>query len=125
MDYNPPGSTVHGILQARILERVAMLSLQGIFPTQGSNLHLLCLMHWQAGPLPLSHLESPHILLTTQEFQDRRQSCSVRPPGCQHVEGGAGVRGVIPETSLKQIPKAGPTPGTTLSSWDAFSDILL
>ena len=27
--------------------------LQGIFPTQGSNLHLLCLLHWQAGSLPL------------------------------------------------------------------------
>ena len=26
---------------------------QGIFPTQGSNLHLLCLLHWQAGSLPL------------------------------------------------------------------------
>ena len=23
--------------------------LQGIFPTQGSNLHLLCLLHWQVG----------------------------------------------------------------------------
>ena len=23
--------------------------LQGIFPTQGSNSHLLCLLHWQAG----------------------------------------------------------------------------
>ena len=28
--------------------------LQGIFPTQGSKLHLLCLLHWQAGPLPLA-----------------------------------------------------------------------
>ena len=28
--------------------------LQGIFPTQGLNLHLLCLLHWQAGPLPLA-----------------------------------------------------------------------
>ena len=26
--------------------------LQGIFPTQGSNLHLLCLLHWQADSLP-------------------------------------------------------------------------
>ena len=26
---------------------------QGIFPTQGSNPHLLCLLHWQAGSLPL------------------------------------------------------------------------
>ena len=27
--------------------------LQGIFPTQGSNSYLLCLLHWQAGSLPL------------------------------------------------------------------------
>ena len=26
--------------------------LQGIFPTQRSNLHLLCLLHWQADALP-------------------------------------------------------------------------
>ena len=30
--------------------------LQGIFPTQGLN---LCLLHWQANSLPLSHLGSP------------------------------------------------------------------
>ena len=35
IDCSPPGSSVHGILQARILEWVALL--QGIFPTQGSN----------------------------------------------------------------------------------------
>ena len=27
--------------------------LQGIFSTQGLNLHLLSLLHWQAGSLPL------------------------------------------------------------------------
>ena len=27
--------------------------LQGIFLTQGSKLHLLCLLHWQVGSLPL------------------------------------------------------------------------
>ena len=30
--------------------------LQGIFPTQGSNQHLLCLLQWQAGSLPLASL---------------------------------------------------------------------
>ena len=40
VDNSPPGSSVLGILQARILERVVMPS-QGIFPTQGSNLGLL------------------------------------------------------------------------------------
>ena len=33
--------------------------LWGIFPTQGWNLSLLCLLHWQAGSLPLCHLGSP------------------------------------------------------------------
>ena len=32
--------------------------LQGIFPTQGSNPCLLCLLHWQVGSLPLHHLGS-------------------------------------------------------------------
>ena len=27
--------------------------LQGIFPTQKANPHLLCLLYWQAGSLPL------------------------------------------------------------------------
>ena len=46
MGCSPPGSSVHGILQARILEWIAMpssrdLPNQGIFPTQGSYLGLL------------------------------------------------------------------------------------
>ena len=32
------------------------LPLQGIFPIQGSNPHVLRLLHWQAGSLPLCHL---------------------------------------------------------------------
>ena len=39
MDCSPPGSSVHGILQARILKWVAT-PFSGIFPTQGSNLSL-------------------------------------------------------------------------------------
>ena len=51
---NPPGSSVHGILQARILEWVAIPSFRRSSLTQGWNLHLLCLLHWQAGSLPLA-----------------------------------------------------------------------
>ena len=43
VDCSPPGSSVHGILQARILEWVAIPSSEGIFPTQGSNPSLLWL----------------------------------------------------------------------------------
>ena len=38
MDCSPPGSSVHGTLQARIMEWVSHSLLQGIFPTQGLNL---------------------------------------------------------------------------------------
>ena len=34
---------------------------QGVFPTQGLNLHLLLLLNWQADSLPLHHLGSPFI----------------------------------------------------------------
>ena len=54
-----PGSCVHGIFQARILGVGCHFLLQGIFPTQGSNLCLLCLLHCQADSLPMSHLGSP------------------------------------------------------------------
>ena len=40
MDHSPPGSSVHGIHQARILEWVAIPLSRGIFLTQGSNLAL-------------------------------------------------------------------------------------
>ena len=57
--YSPPGSSVHGISQVRLLEWVAISSSRGIFMTQGSNAHLLHLLPWQAYSLPLSHLGSP------------------------------------------------------------------
>ena len=43
MNCSPPSSSVHGILQARMLEWVPFL-LQGIFCTQGSKLRLLGLL---------------------------------------------------------------------------------
>ena len=51
-----PGSSVHGILQAWNTGAGGHFLLQGLFPTQGSNLHLLCLLHWQVAPLTLSML---------------------------------------------------------------------
>ena len=45
LDYSPPGSSVRGLFQARILEWAA-ISFSGDLPTQGSP-HLLCLLQWQ------------------------------------------------------------------------------
>ena len=53
-----------GILQTRTLEWVAMPFYCEIFPTQGSNPHLLHLLHWQTGSLTLSHQGSPQSLAT-------------------------------------------------------------
>ena len=53
MDCSLPGSSVHGISQARILERVAIPFSRGSSQDQGANLSLL---HLQADSLPLSHL---------------------------------------------------------------------
>ena len=60
MDYSLPGSSVHVILQARILEWVAISFSRGSF--ERSILHLL---HWQVDLLPLSHLGSsePHFTI--------------------------------------------------------------
>ena len=49
MDYSPPGSSVHGISQVRILELLATSFFQEIFPIQESSLH------WLVNSLPLSH----------------------------------------------------------------------
>ena len=70
MDHSPPGSSVCGILQARILEWVAIpipgylfkkipKRLQRVFLTQGLNLNLFSLLHWQAGSLPLASPGKP------------------------------------------------------------------
>ena len=56
---DPVNYTVHGILQARILEWGSLSFLQGIFPTQGSNPGLL---HCRRILYQLSHKGSPRIL---------------------------------------------------------------
>ena len=59
LDCSPPGSPVHGILQARLLEWVAKPSLRGFFPTQGSTPSL---QHCRQILYHLSHQGSPFIL---------------------------------------------------------------
>ena len=59
LDCSPPGPSIHEVSQVRILAWVAISRedhIPGIFLTQGSN---LCLLHWQANSLPLSHQGSP------------------------------------------------------------------
>ena len=55
IDCSKPGSSVHGVLQATILQWVCHF-LKGIFPDQGLN---PCLLHWQGDSLPRSHQGRP------------------------------------------------------------------
>ena len=47
--------------------------LQGIFPTQGLNIHLLCLLPWKAGPLLLCQLGSPSLMKCLEKY---RHACT-------------------------------------------------
>ena len=91
---SPPGSSVHGILQARILEWVAMSSSHRNFLTQGSNPHLLWFL--QAESSLLNHLGSPYlnnqlkamqrlIIIDTHQFSCKVVSDSLWPHGLQHA----------------------------------------
>ena len=58
MDCSLPGSPVHGILLSMGFSRQEYWNglscpSPGIFLTQGSNLYLLCPLHWQVGSLTL------------------------------------------------------------------------
>ena len=56
---SPPSSSVHGDSSVKSTGVGCHDLLQYIFLTQGSNLCLLNLLHWQAGSLPLAPLGKP------------------------------------------------------------------
>ena len=53
MDYSPPGSSIHGILQARKLEWVAMPPSRGSSQPRDQT-RVSYLLLWQVGSLPLT-----------------------------------------------------------------------
>ena len=62
MDCNPPGSSVHGISQGKILERVAEPSSRDV-PHSGIKPTPLCLLRWQSGSLLLVPPGNPRVAL--------------------------------------------------------------
>ena len=69
--------------------------LQGIFPTQGLNLSLLCLLVWQAGSLPLvppgkpvrvaDNIQNPYQTQVFQREGKRRTNCNPVHNSLSHV----------------------------------------
>ena len=76
MDCSPPGSYVHGILQTRILEWVAMLSSRGSSPTQGSNESISLMPPALTGRF--------FTIRTTQETSATFQGTQFQPPSLNY-----------------------------------------
>ena len=66
LDYSLPGSSVPGILQARIFKWVAMPFSRGF-----TNPHLLRLLHWQVCSLSLALPEKPHLWMPASKYRFR------------------------------------------------------
>ena len=77
----------------------------GIFLTQGSNRHLLSLLHWQTGSLPLvppgKPLRSPGVLFSSIQFSRSVMSNFLQSHGLQHA----------------RLPCPSPTPGVCSNSY--------
>ena len=70
MDCSLPGSSVHVDSPGKNTGAGFQALLQGIFQTQGLNQRRLCLLHWQAGSLPLvsSRKQLDHILVCPPNY---------------------------------------------------------
>ena len=68
MDCSPPGSSGHGDSPGKNTGLGSCTLLQGIFLTQGLNLCLLSLLHWQSGSLPLTPPGKPEYCRMTQKI---------------------------------------------------------
>ena len=68
MDCSLPGSSVHGILQARMLEWIAVPFSRGSSQPRDRT-SFSCLLHCQADSLPLASPGKPHTLRQQQKRQ--------------------------------------------------------
>ena len=108
MDSSLSGSSVHGILQARILEWVAISFSRGFFLIQGSNPCLLCLLHYRHILYLLSHQRSHNLderaanLFWKWPSLLFDSSLTVKP-GKQPRHKQLGLGGCVPKTSIYKI----------------------
>ena len=78
MDCSPGGSSVYGDSPGKNTRMSYHALLQGIFPTQGLNSHLLHLLHLQDGSLPLAPSGKPKRPPIKSQIQKKKsQSQSV------------------------------------------------
>ena len=122
MDCSLPGSPAHGILQARILEWVAMPSSREDLSNPGIKGRLLCLLLWQAGaslPVPPG-IPMYYDIMYNMEKKDfcNLMGCSL-PGSSVHGTSQAGILEWVPLPSPGIFPTQGLNP--RLLHWQADS----
>ena len=82
MNCSPPGSSVHGNLQARTLEWVAMPFSRASLPPKDQTCVSYSLLHWQSSYLPLVPPGKPKVrMLVTQSCPTLYDFLDCSPPG--------------------------------------------
>ena len=97
VECSPPGSSVHGISRQAYCSGLAFPT-PGDLPPERSNLHLLHLLCWQEGSLPLSYQGSPiavdgkcQFVVNIGEIRFCKPSGMAEEKGEKHICGeGAG-----------------------------------
>ena len=79
MDCSPPGSSVHGISNARILEWVAICFFRGSSQPRDQTHNSCISRHWQMDSLQLSHQGSPTTALKSIKRSDLTQEFIIFP----------------------------------------------
>ena len=74
--WTSPGFSVHGYSPGKNTGVGCYSLLQGIFPTQGWNLCLLCLLPWQTGSLPLALPGKPSTYRPSHKYSLKSHSKS-------------------------------------------------
>ena len=111
----PAMTSVHGILQARILEWVAMLSSRASSWPKDENPCLLGFLHWQMGSLTLGPSGKPQWFYKHNKFRDRQ---------LDRENGMWRWRCITQERGLERILPSGPQrKPTILTSWSQTSSL--
>ena len=77
LDCSPPGSSVHGNFQARLLDWVAISSSRGSSQPRDGTAGLLCLLHWQTESLLLSGWYIHQSIIKLFVKHDKLHNCMI------------------------------------------------
>ena len=126
MGCSSPGSSVHGILQARILEWVAMPSFMGSSWPRDQTHFSPSLLHWQAGSLPHFKLvnaaaAAAKLLQSCPTLSDpRRQPIRLhRPWDSPGKNTGVGCRFLLQCVKVKSESEVAQSCPTAARPWTA------